>query len=537
MTVKDSTPLALTPENIRKSLLQFNFFPFTHEQREEMPPIFGSVMLTPEIAATIKEIGLSVYRKKNGFDAVHFKRTRHPGVPRSLGIPHPKAYVDLVEEIVSNWDDGICDKCQSDNSVLKFEIQEDYRIIVHSYNSHYINNDAESTDPDIDFGSMYRIKTDITNFFKSIYTHSLPWALVGTDVAKQKRETHHWFNQLDRAARACQRNETKGITIGPATSSILSEVVLFPVDAYLRAKGYKFYRYIDDYTCFTKDRADADSFLFDLSKKLEEYSLHLNARKTEIREMPIPNSERWVVEMNQVLAMACNEAPNKEAGLGYRSVRLIIEKAILLSADNPDGSVAKYAFAAILEMGFHEEDAEKYVEDSLLRYAYYYPALVPLLYRWIERYSFKIEVGSRINAILEKSFKSGHSDNITWCIFLLIKTDPCIRPEILEKAISEGSALVVLMSYVYAKSHKANVQIIKGWAEALMAKLSSGEIVEHDLDQYWIVFYQLFLDGEIDNPYLAQEDKKVFSCLKKNKVSFVDYDHKGLKPIFSAFPF
>ncbi|WP_174800872.1 antiviral reverse transcriptase Drt4 [Martelella limonii] len=537
MKSEDQEPLELTAENIRKSLLQFNYFPFTHEKREELPPIFGSEMLTPEVGAKLNEFGLSKFRRESGFDAVHFKRTRHPGIPRSLSIPHPKAHVDLVEEIVKNWDGKISKRCQSPNSILNFEIQSDYRIIVHSYGSIYINNDAESTDPSVDFGSMYRVKTDITNFFKSIYTHSLSWALVGAEESKRNRGSDRWYNNLDRAARISQRNETKGISIGPATSSILSELVLFPIDEHLRNKGYNFYRYIDDYTCFAKDRDQADSFLFELSRKLEDYSLHLNARKTDVREMPVPTSQRWVVEMNQVLALADRHKDVKKDGLSYKDVRLIIEKAIILSDENPDGSVAKYAFSSILEMGFSELDAEKYVEDSLLRYSFYYPSLVPLIYRWIERYSVKIEAKDRILSILDRSFKSGHSDNVTWCIFLLIRTDPAFRKDIIEKSLAENSPLVILMSYVYTKTHGADTRAFKEWANRLKEKLTARQIVEYDLDQYWVVLYQMFLDGEIDNPYAAQEDIKVFNCLKKEKVSFVDYGHKGLDLIFKDIRF
>ncbi|MFP3360814.1 RNA-directed DNA polymerase, partial [Planococcus sp. SIMBA_143] len=85
----------------------------------------------------------------------------------------------------------------------------------------------------------YRVRTDIANFYKSIYSHSLPWALIGIAEAKGNRGSSHWYNKIDKATRISQRNETKGITIGPATSSILSEIILFPVDAHLRCKGYR----------------------------------------------------------------------------------------------------------------------------------------------------------------------------------------------------------------------------------------------------------------------------------------------------------
>ncbi len=537
--------LELNPENLEKSLLQFNYFPFTHEQREEMPPIFGSEMLTKEVSREIQKVGLSKFRKENGFDVVSFKRTRHPGIPRILGIPHPKAYVDLVSIITENWNENISTKCQSENSILDFEIQSDFRIIVHNYNSRAIDNSVESTKADVDFGSAYRIKTDIANFYRSIYSHSLPWALIGIDKAKKNRDSSCWFNKIDKHTRICQRNETKGITIGPATSSIISEMILFPVDEHLRECGYRFYRYIDDYTAFTDDRNEADKFLFDLAKKLEEYALHLNPKKTSISEMPIQNAEKWVVEMNQVLALATShetlEEEPRHGKLNYRQARLIIDKAILLGHENPDGSVAKYAFSAIIDTGVIDDETEKYVEDYLLKYSFYYPSLIPLIHRWLQKYPYRIHIGDRIFSILKKSVRSGNSDNIVWCIFYLIKNDAYYRDEVIDLAIDEQSSIVLLMAYVYAVSFRQNTEKIENWAKDLVERFYNGDVIEYDLDKHWIVLYQLFLDGKIEQPYKSQEDQKVFSILKKNNISFVDYDSKQLKTfarsVFERVPF
>ena len=241
--------------------------------------------------------------------------------------------------------------------------------------------------------------------------------------------------------------------------------------------------------------------------------------------------------MNQILSLGSSYKSSGEDGLDYRQVRLIIDKAILLNDENPDGSVAKYAFSAILEAGMSSIEAEKYVEDALFKYAFYYPTLIPLLYRWLQKYKLGMNVSGRLYDILEKSFKSGQSDNVVWCIFLIIRCDPGYKTEIIAKAIKDQSPMVILMAYVYAKSFGESVEPLKDWANALISKLASEDIMEYDLDQYWIVLYQLFLDGEIKQPYTAQEDQKVFACLKKQDVSFVAYDHDMLKPIHLSLPF
>ena len=62
------------------------------------------------------------------------------------------------------------------------------------------------------FGKKFRAHTDISNFYPSIYTHSIPWALVGFEQAKKdKFKKKSWFNSIDYFQRMLKRNETQGI--------------------------------------------------------------------------------------------------------------------------------------------------------------------------------------------------------------------------------------------------------------------------------------------------------------------------------------
>src|SRR5690606_16287800 len=92
----------------------------------------------------------------------------------------------------------------------------------------------------------FLVKADIQRFFPSIYTHSLPWALMGKANAKQmltnKTLKGTWQDQLDMFVRSTANNQTVGIPIGPDTSRLLAEVILSSVDvglsrAFRRLKG------------------------------------------------------------------------------------------------------------------------------------------------------------------------------------------------------------------------------------------------------------------------------------------------------------
>lgn len=82
---------------------------------------------------------------------------------------------------------------------------------------------------------------DINRFYGSIYSHSIPWAALGkTEALKQhkaKTLDKHWSSELDRLVRACNRNQTIGIPIGPDTSRVVSELVLSRIDHELKKNG------------------------------------------------------------------------------------------------------------------------------------------------------------------------------------------------------------------------------------------------------------------------------------------------------------
>jgi hypothetical protein len=75
--------------------------------------------------------------------------------------------------------------------------------------------------------------TDIANFFHTIYSHSLPWAVLGKQHVKDVLEPpinkadkvaldQHWSSQVDKAIQRGNSRETFGIPVGPDTSRMIS---------------------------------------------------------------------------------------------------------------------------------------------------------------------------------------------------------------------------------------------------------------------------------------------------------------------------
>jgi hypothetical protein len=83
--------------------------------------------------------------------------------------------------------------------------------------------------------SKYRFiaKTDISRFYHSIYTHSIPWALHGKEASKADRRAQSAkvpFNRLDQIMQFGQDGQTIGIPVGSDTSRITAELISTAID-------------------------------------------------------------------------------------------------------------------------------------------------------------------------------------------------------------------------------------------------------------------------------------------------------------------
>lgn len=220
---------------------------------------------------------------------------------RPLQIVHPIVYVDLVNYICSNWD-----------SIIKrfkdFETNPKLKCISLPLKSTSKHNDKEeiilnwwesleqaSIKYSLNF--KYCIKTDITNCYGSIYTHTISWAINGKEWAKNNRNRNNLGNEIDKRIEFMQNGQTNGIPQGGSLFDTIAELVLGYADlemndwfkenlSELNKKNpdfdYQIIRYRDDYRIFTNSKEFAERIIRKLSDVLSELNLHFNSKKTLI---------------------------------------------------------------------------------------------------------------------------------------------------------------------------------------------------------------------------------------------------------------
>ncbi|MEB7085393.1 RNA-directed DNA polymerase [Staphylococcus epidermidis] len=135
------------------------------------------------------------------------------------------------------------------------------------------------------FGGNHILNVDLSNFYHSLYTHSIPWVIMGKKNAKKERDKG-FSNKLDKLIASCQYNQTHGIPTGNILSRIISELYMCYIDSEMENKGYRYTRYVDDISFPFNFEEEKDKFYRDFNKLCMKYELKINDKKTEINDFP-----------------------------------------------------------------------------------------------------------------------------------------------------------------------------------------------------------------------------------------------------------
>jgi reverse transcriptase-like protein len=491
--------MGLDKNELLEGLIRYNYFPAQKKRREEMPPVFSTTSLSVTTAQRLKESKRRVNKNYQGYDQVEYKATKFNNVPRYFGIPHPKAYADLCFDIAACWK-LLAKALESENSQIAASKHADGRVIVMDYEQSYSRAIRHL---DTSFDKQFLVKTDVSNCFPSVYSHALPWALVGTNRAKNKKGNkwkHKWFNRLDESTRWLKRNETQGLAVGPATSNILSEAILAKVDQKMR-KQFVFDRYIDDYSCYAQSYEDAEEFVRKLSVELQVYNFQLSPSKTEILPLPVSLNDAWTNQL--IVALPKGEDPSLTTLVGY------LDAAVEIQSLKSEYSVIKYAAKAIIgkATGKRRLGVAKY----LLGLSLHYPVLIPVYEQLLAAvntdYSQSYE--KELLALLEDRILNQCSDGVCWVLHYLEQRGHAVDAAIAEKVIATKDCCSIVMLGRDIAHRSKLVKFAKSLPKSDL----------YGMDRYWLLLYQLYISDDISNPYGGDNS---FQILKDGGANFVE---------------
>ena len=475
---------------------------------EKLPPIFtGDLFL--EYCKNIRKQSFS--DKWRGY--INYENMRNINIPRNIGIPTPMGHELLCKTLMKHWTKltkyfSTTTKEQSRiiSRIHIRKMQDKKELFLMNYENRI---DDGTPEPDIYLGKRYMVHADISKCYPSIYTHAIPWALVGKDVAKNntgKKEQNKWYNQIDHFAQISKNGETHGLLIGPHTSNVLSEIILCAIDGDLSKKYDSYIRHIDDYKCYVNTKEEADNFIIDLNRELRKYDLLLNHKKTEIYELPICVVETWIHKIQNHMATF----QKFKDYIDYKEIQAFIDFIIKLVSENADNnSVVLYAIKALKDLNL-TKNAQEYLVKFVVSLSLLYPYLVPILGKYIfEKYEVdNNQIQKYANMIYERYI---HKNNYEACSFaLLYAIDSNSKIDSIDIKIIKSSqdCILMLMAFIYCKKNnlKSEVKQLKDYAQ---------ELKKGEMDQYWLFVYECLgnLSGE-------------WGTMKKNKVSFLKSEYR-----------
>lgn len=218
------------------------------------------------------------------------------------------------------------------------------------------------------------VQIDVSKCFDSIYTHSLPWAVLGKDQTKFSLEESKgtFGGHFDALMQGLNHKETNGIVIGPEFSRIFAEIILQSVDAELikqLADGanlthkvhYEIFRYVDDFFVFYNEESTQLKIFETLQEILKGKKLSINTAKIKHYQKPIITEitvakERISMLLNDEINPVCEEEPPTDPAAspklklvcGINANRLIIRyKAAIKETGVTFGDLLNYTFAII----------------------------------------------------------------------------------------------------------------------------------------------------------------------------------------------
>ena len=408
----------------RYSLLQRGLFP------ETLPPCFTTEDLKRALRGITPTIRSREFRRRQA-DYVRYNGTKHDRSRRYFGTPHPIAYFHVADFIHNHWTTFETKFNTSPFSVSRPKVgrsTDDRAVIIPSLSE--LTSEASRN-----LGhAPYVLKTDIAQFFPSIYTHSIPWAAHGIDAAKGESAPNASslpFNALDFFVRNCQLAETRGVLVGPDAFRLVAEFIASGIDEALQARVGEHIvgaaRHVDDFYIGLRSETDALIVLSALRELLQRYNLNVNDSKTKIMSALEPLNELWAQDLRE------QSRKLRQWGAGITTtgdeVILFLTRALQLAGQLNSDSPVKIALRTFDQIKGYTRNWWPVIEPYLQRIIFHHPHCIDYAALLVVK---RFAIGESIDKegwsaaaeeLLKRHLAFNHHHEILWLVWMLLATE------------------------------------------------------------------------------------------------------------------
>lgn len=486
------------------SLVGQGFFP------KELPPPFNSRLLAQYVDAVgdFEPEPSPGQRLLVTRPAIH-NLARPGGRRRRLHVPNPFSYYKLCRVLET----GVL-RLEKHFGESQFSVSlpapdpRDFRAVIPQVDGGELSIQRAR----IRSASGFLLRTDVSRFYGSIYTHSIPWALDGKSVAKQARKGG-LGNDLDAAFRDLQDGQTLGIPIGPDASFVTAEIIACAIDKQLRSNGLTSgMRFMDDYEFGFDSRSAAESALSIIEEVLADFELAINPRKTSIDQLPVELDRPWRAELRSYRFDAERDATPTEL-VSY------FNRVFELKSKYPSDAVLAYAVARLRSVDVEDWDL---LQNLICQCALAEPGatepVVTLLQENSDR-DMTEAIDGLISSTISYHAPLSHGSEVAWALWAAVWFKRPIPTEAASKLLLNRDPSVAVLA-LHAKELgliKRNVSF-QSWGEGIdSASLYGPE---------WLLAYEADRNEwlpSVSKARLVEKDAN-FSALKSAEVSFYDPD-------------
>lgn len=361
---------------------------------------------------------------------------------RAFGIINHKIYHDLVWHILDNWNDVKALLFSPKNKIYSYSFpiplnKESVGFLGTLRSGRMIYEFIEMSESDIvSEGHKYKlvVKSDIKNFYPSIYTHSIAWAINGKEDARKDRTKYTLLgNKIDKLFQNANDGCTNGIAIGPAISDLVTEIMLSVIDTeiskQLKKENVDFIgvRFKDDYRFLCQTESDAHEILNIIQRNLKGFNLSISEEKSTISKLPEGLFREWTSEYHTYSLK--HRYPIK-----YKVFENTFRKVLLIDKNYPNTGVIDKFLSELISKNYNLKlklsNKEIYKVFSLLlllkeKRSKSLPQILAITELLISTYTKETEaidsIFESLNELTERKFKKENSNvyDLIWLTYFL----------------------------------------------------------------------------------------------------------------------
>lgn len=369
------------------------------------------------------------------------------------------------------------------------------------------------------------LTADISRFFYTVYTHSIPWAIIGKEKAKEylannKRALFaHWSSDFDTALQACQSRETFGIPVGPDTSRIIAELLMTGVEsdsAFSAAiAGRPMARLLDDFIIGFEDEFSARKALSSLRQTLWKFNLQLNEEKTAIRSSRNVYLDPWKLDVAK-LSIARRRLTD--------DVYHLVDRTLQLCEQAKTAAPASWACNRLNSVRQSSQSNFGILLDATLRLARDFPSCMHIAAAFVinhQDFCRLAEIKRRIEMWLKSTMRlnaqQGNDFEQAWCLVisgvLKIQLDEEDLPS--RDTVPSGVVLAILGMLYERNLLKVPLSSWKWRAELKRSGIMGSS---------WLPYYEAVVRGWTTDKTMinAVKSQPILDKMLASKVSFLE---------------